>query len=427
VPRFTIHTYGCRVNQADSATLALRLEDEAWERGEEAEADLVVLNTCTVTHRSDADVRKEVHRLQRERPEAKILVTGCMAERVPNEVVKLGAHGLLGNADKPRLAELAARVRDGEGPVVMRSDIRTGPPPVEPFAGVLDRSRPFVKIQDGCDAHCTYCIIPSVRGGARSAPAHRVLGTLRRLIAEGHHELVLTGVHLGTYAGPGGLEGLIRDALDLEGLGRLRLSCIEPMAFPRGLLDLMAEASKLAPHFHLPLQAGSDRILKRMVRPYRATDYVELMQSIRRARPGACLGTDVIVGFPGETEADVQATLDTLEAADLDYVHVFSYSDREGTPSTRLGPKVDPRVIKGRSKALNAWGRRRWRRFLGRRLGQTLDAVTLQTKGKHLQVLAADYTPVDVPAPSSDDWAPNRPLSVCVEAHTGKRARGSIV
>lgn len=427
MPRFTIHTYGCRVNQADSATLARRLEDADWERSSEPEADLVVLNTCTVTHRSDADVRKEVHRLQRERPDAKIVVTGCMAERVPNQVVQLGIHGLLGNADKPRLAELAAQVRTSEGPVVLRSDIRTGPPPVEPFAGVLDRSRPFIKIQDGCDAHCTYCIIPSVRGGARSASVSRVRSTVEALVAAGHREIVLTGVHLGTYAEPGGLEGLVRALLAIPGLGRLRLSCIEPMAFPRKLIELLAEEPRLAPHLHLPLQSGSGRTLKRMVRPYRPADYVELMQSVRQAQPRVCLGTDVIVGFPGETDRDFEETLATLEAADVDYAHVFSYSDREGTPSTRLSGKVDARVIKERSRSLNDWSRRRWLRFLQDRGGQIREAVTLQTKDGQLQLLTDDYVPVDVSDEGNATFSPNHPVSVRIQGIRGTRCTGKLV
>lgn len=415
--RYHIATYGCRVNQADSAALAHRLDRAAWTRtGDEADADVIVLNTCTVTHRSDADVRKAVNRLQRTNPDAKVVVAGCMAHRAPDELVQLrGVHGVLGNDAKHRIAELADRIHatPTEAPEVWRSDFDPNDlPPVDPVADVLDRSRPFVKIQDGCDAKCTYCIIPSVRGPARSAPAERVLSLVRALVDKGHHEVVLTGVHLGTYAGGDGfgLPELVRAALDVPGLGWLRLSCIEPMAFPEGLIDLAASHPKLAPHFHLPLQAGSDRVLKRMVRPYRSTAYVELLQTLRRRVPGACLGADVIVGFPGETDGDFEATLQTVEAASLDYVHVFSYSDREGTPSTRLGPKVDPRTIKARSQTLNAWSRRAWDRFLARQIGRVLDAVALEPADhapELTRAVADNYAPLLVAGPPAD---PNRPL-----------------
>lgn len=432
--RYHIATYGCRVNQADSAALAHRLDGEAWTRVHgESDADVVVLNTCTVTHRSDADVRKAVSRVQRTNPNAKVVVAGCMAHRAPEELVQLrGVHGVLGNDGKHRIAEFAERVRSAvsEAPEVWRSDFDPNAlPPVDPVADVLDRSRPFVKIQDGCDAKCTYCIIPSVRGPARSAPIEQVLDLVGALIAKGHYEVVLTGVHLGTYTGGGGrgLDALVRAVLDLPGLGRLRLSCIEPMAFPEGLIDLAAEHPKLAPHFHLPLQAGSDRVLKRMVRPYRASAWVDLMQTFRRRVPRACLGTDVIVGFPGETDEDFEATVRAVEAAELDYVHVFSYSDREGTPSTRLGPKVDSGVIKQRSQTLNAWSRRAWGRFLDRQIGATLDAVALEPAEQapgHTRAVADNYAPLLV---EGSPVSPNKPLQGHVTGRAGRFLRAEAV
>lgn len=437
--RFQIHTYGCRVNQADSAALASDLEQARWTRVRDGDADLVVLNTCTVTHRSDADVRKAVHRLQREAPQARIVVTGCMAQRDPGSLVQLGVHGVLGNGEKGRLAELAARLEAGHDPsspapepVVMHRDLWSGPAPdeaLDPVGGVLDRSRPFVKIQDGCDAHCTYCIIPSVRGPARSALPERVEATIRSLASQGHHEVVLTGIHLGTYGRrlnpQTSLSELLDRILGIEELGLLRLSCMEPMQFPGDLLERMGP--KLAPHFHLPLQAGSDRVLKRMVRTYRSDDFVELMRSIRARAPDACLGTDVIVGFPGETELDFERSIATLQAADLDYVHVFSYSDRSGTPSERLGPKVDPKEIKRRSTVLNRWSHRRWERFLDRQIGTVRAAVTLEANGQgRLRCLTDNYTPVDVDAPPLARER-NRPVWVRLEGRRGSRAVGRWV
>jgi len=430
--RYHIATYGCRVNQADSAALAQRLDAESWDRvGDERDADVVVVNTCTVTHRSDADVRKAVHRIRRTNPAAKVVVTGCMAQRVPDELVQLGGvRGVLGNDKKHEVAAFVDRVDRTTSSAV---EVHRGGfdpnelPPVDPVADVLDRSRPFLKVQDGCDAFCTYCIIPEVRGPARSAPFAPIVERVEKLIAQGHFEIVLTGVHLGTYRDADGrdLGALVKHLLDLPGLGRLRMSCIEPMAVPPALLDLIGSHPKLAPHFHLPLQSGADRVLKRMVRPYRAADWIDLLRSIRSRAPGTCLGTDVIVGFPGESEADFRATLRAVEAAELDYVHAFSYSDRARTPSTRLGPKNDPKTIKDRTGRLNAWSRQAWHRFMDRQIGAVLDAVTLESPGEaagpdRTRAVADNYAPLSVRAAPCTRPAPNRPLRCRVQARAGR-------
>jgi threonylcarbamoyladenosine tRNA methylthiotransferase MtaB len=437
--RYYVETFGCRVNQADSAGLAADLDLSEHERVRSiAEADLVILNTCTVTHRSDADVRKAVHRLQRERPEAKVVVTGCYAQRAPEEVARIeGVHLVVGNAHKKSLPVLSGQLLDHPhaAPIVVHSTMDgVDPlelPPVEPVTTVLDRTRPFVKIQDGCDATCTYCIIPSVRGPARSATPERILGAVATLIAAGHQEIVLAGVHLGTYGLglPAGeredLTGLVRRILAQPGLMRLRLSCIEPMAFPMDLVDLAAQDRRLQPHFHLPLQAGADRILKRMVRPYRAADYLEVMQEIRKKVPNACLGTDVIVGFPGESEAEFQESCRLVQAADLDYVHVFSYSDREGTASTRLDEKIDPRIIKERSGELHRVSRELFHKFLDRQLGQHLEVLTLEpdaAEPEWTSTLSANYAPVRV----KGHLAANRLLEVEIVGKEGATLIGRL-
>ncbi|NJK88144.1 MAG: radical SAM protein [Myxococcales bacterium] len=241
------------------------------------------------------------------------------------------------------------------------------------------------------------------------------------MIAAGHHEIVLTGVHLGTYDGGGGLVGLVERILLEPGLGRLRLSCIEPMKFPVALIELAASNPLIAPHFHLPLQSGSDRVLKRMVRPYRSRDFIELCRELRRGVPDPCLGTDVIVGFPGETDEDFEATVRTIEDCKLDYIHVFSYSDRDGTPSTRLGPKVDSTTIKKRSDELSRLSTRAWDTFLARQVGKTLSAVTLETVEGSVDLcraVAANYAPLQF---RFDGFTtPNRPVSVRVAGRRGR-------
>ena len=415
--RYYVATFGCRVNQADSASLADELNGAGLERTRTAtEADIVVLNTCTVTHRSDVDVRKTVARLQREAPHAKVVVAGCFAQRDPQAAASLsGVAGVVGNAHKSRLPIIVDNLRrapSGTEPLVFHSDMATHPLdelPVEPAASVLDRTRPFVKIQDGCDAHCTYCIIPDVRGPARGADPERVTECVRTLVSQGYFEIVLTGIHLGTYIHqnaeglPTNLVQLVDRLLQLPDLGRLRISCIEPMAFPMELAQRARDNRKLAPHFHLPLQSGSDQVLKRMVRPYRAEDFRALLHEIRELVPGVCLGTDVIVGFPGETDEDFMDTVECVRKSGADYVHVFSYSDRaagtgRGTPSTRLEPKIDPRVIKERATHLSTVSQSLWGNYLERQIGHQLPGIVLgpdPRKPQRVKVLTENFCKVD--------------------------------
>lgn len=431
--RYYVATFGCRVNQADSAGIVGELERSDLVRTrEQHEADLIVLNTCTVTHRSDADVRKAVNRIRRENPKARVIVTGCYAQRDPEAVARLDVDAVVGNAHKSRLPVVADEITRARpaAPVVVHTSMEESLPPVEPHATVVDRTRPFVKIQDGCDAVCTYCIIPAVRGSARSARPEDVVRTVTTLVEEGWFEIVLTGVHLGTYGigldPPETLAGLVRRVLAIPRLGRLRMSCIEPMAFPMELADIAREEPRLAPHFHLPLQSGCDRILKRMVRPYRARDFAAMLAGIRARVPDACLGTDVIVGFPGERDHEFEETLRFVETCGVDYVHVFSYSDREGTASTRLDAKVDPRVIKERSGALHAVAKRLWTRYLDRQIGRVLPAITLERDERDpttVTALTDNYCPVRV---RGQDLLPNQSRLIEVRSRRGTQLLGDV-
>lgn len=441
--RYHVETFGCRVNQADGEGIRARLEEAALSPGASAQdADVVVLHSCTVTHRSDADLRKAVHRVQRENPAARVIVSGCYAQRDPGAVAALpGASAVVGHARPRDVAEVALGLL-GEpttstparapGPLVIRRElVKADPedlPPVDPVAVVHDRTRPFVKIQDGCDAHCTYCVIPEVRGAARSAPPDRVRRAVERLIADGYFEVVLTGVHLGTYGEhlrpPSSLTALVQDLLELPGLGRLRLSCIEPMAFQLELAERASSDPRLAPHFHLPLQSGSDAVLKRMARPYRGDDFVAVLQAIRGRLPRACLATDVIVGFPGESEEDFEATLRVVRASELDYVHVFSYSDRPGVPSTRLAGKVGSQTIKDRARRLIELSNERHRAFLDRQLGTKVAALSLETpgSGETRAALSDNYAKVTLESPVP----PNTELRVEITGRAADTLTGRV-
>ncbi|MBI2378235.1 MAG: tRNA (N(6)-L-threonylcarbamoyladenosine(37)-C(2))-methylthiotransferase MtaB [Deltaproteobacteria bacterium] len=416
--RCHVATFGCRVNQADAEGILSALESSTFEHtSSPRDADLVIIQSCTVTHRSDADIRKLVHRIERENPRARVIVSGCYAQRDPDAVAALsGVHGVVGHASASDVLSVATRVLEGQTPlplVLHRELDALGPdelPPVDPVTVLHDRTRPFVKIQDGCDAHCTYCIIPSVRGRARSASHERVLSAVRSLVEQGFIEIVLAGVHLGTYDDNGlGLADLVARALEVPGLGRLRVSCIEPMAFPMRLADLAASDARLAPHFHLPLQSGSDSVLKRMGRPYRSADYLEVMQELRRKVPRVCLGTDVIVGFPGESDDDFEETKRVC-AESVDYVHAFSYSAREGAPSTRLGDELDPFTIKTRNSELRELSERLFALHLDAQLGKPLNVLTLGKSAGDTEALSDNYCPVRIrgahPANRSLDVVP---------------------
>jgi threonylcarbamoyladenosine tRNA methylthiotransferase MtaB len=384
VSKFFVYTFGCRCNQADSAAIREGLcRNSLQEVKSPLDAQLVVVNTCTVTHRTDQQVRQTVRKLHRENPGARLVVTGCYAERDPQSIAAIpGVNLVIGNSDKERLAQIVL----DEGPQSCGKIIRTRLDAARDYLlpsmrRTGGKTRPFVKIQDGCDARCSYCIIPAVRGPGRSARPNDVLTEVETLIAGGYQEIVLTGVHLGTYgrklSRPGSLTELLRRILQLPGLGRLRLSSIEPMRFSREIVDLAARYRSFAPHFHIPLQSGCDRILRRMRRPYTAARFVDLLRHIEMRLPSAAIGTDIIVGFPGETDEDFEETLQLVRAAPLSYLHIFPFSAREGTPAYSMTDPVPAPVIRDRASALRELSREKNLAFRRRFVDRVLPALTL--------------------------------------------------
>jgi threonylcarbamoyladenosine tRNA methylthiotransferase MtaB len=381
--KFFLSTFGCRCNQADSAGIRARLcGSSLHEAGNSRDADLIVVNSCTVTRRADQQVRQTVRRLHRENPEARIVVTGCYAQRDPETLAVIpGVSLVLGNADRDRLAEVWH-----DKPRLGAHILRTPLPAMGEMLTVREtdtgpKTRPYVKIQDGCDARCAYCIVPSVRGPGRSAAPEDILGEIRRLVAAGYQEIVLTGVHLGTYGRrlpqPAQLTELLRRILEIPGLGRIRLSSIEPMDFDCSLATLAAGHPAFAHHFHIPLQSGSDRILRRMRRPYSAARFLDLLQHIQANLPIVGLGTDVLVGFPGETDADFEATCEIVRQSPLAYLHVFPFSPREGTEACTMPGQVGPGVLRDRCHALRDLSAMKNLAFRQRFVGRVLPAISL--------------------------------------------------
>jgi threonylcarbamoyladenosine tRNA methylthiotransferase MtaB len=392
VPTYRIVTLGCKLNQADSSALEARLRALGLSRlaepnGEAVNgADLVILNTCTVTSGADREARQIARRLRRANPEATLIATGCYAERDRRDLAALaGVDHVVGMQDQAeRVGELAARAFD----LPYDPDERTtgsfgATDACDPLDPSVERTRAYLKIQDGCDLRCAYCIIPSVRGDSRSLEPDEVLRRIAQLSDAGYREIVFTGVNTGDYGrdldSPLHLHDLLERALALPGLGRLRLNSLEPKTVTPEIIRLMAASDgRLARHIQIPLQSGCDTVLARMRRNYRTADYARAVKRLRTTAPSIGLGADVIVGFPGESDREFETTCRFIEDSPLNYLHVFSYSPRPGTPATALPDQVTPRVIKERSARLRALGRSLSHRFRSSFVGRTLPILTLR-------------------------------------------------
>ena len=396
--KFFVQNFGCRATQADGAALESLLAAKGLgAAGQRASADLVVLNTCTVTTSADEDVRHTIRRVHRENPAARILVTGCYAQRAPEELAALpGVEWVVGNSHKTQIAEIvAAAPYHGNihvGDIFAQHDFLSAP--VEDAAA--DRTRPNLKIQDGCNNRCSFCIIPFVRGRSRSMPADRVVEEVRSL-ARRYREVVLSGINLGRWGREPGsrirLAALVRRLLDETEVERLRLSSVEPMDFSDELLALVGESPRIAKHFHAPLQSGCDRTLRRMHRKYRPRHYADRILKARTLAPDAAIGADVMVGFPGESDADFEESRRFIESLPFTYLHVFTYSERPGTPAAADRDQVPIPVRKERNRILRELAAAKNLSFRESMVGRTLSAVTLHEEGA---ALTSNYLKVEL-------------------------------
>jgi len=364
-PRVSFFTLGCRLNQHDTAAMRARLADAGWDEIEAPEgADVVVVNTCTVTARADQEARQLVRSLARRSPGARIVVTGCYAQRAPAEVAAIpGVALVLGTAERDRIDEyLGAGSADTPGLDAEADSIPLHVSPARPkraFAGsspvAFGRTRALLKVQDGCDAFCSYCVVPYVRGRSRSLPLDDAVAQGERLLEAGFHEVVVTGADLGAYGAdigaPGLLASLVKRLLALGQAHRVRISSIAPEKVPSALVEMIGSEERLCPHLHLPLQSGSDAILAAMRRRYRARDYARLLARVG-ARGTVAIGADVIVGYPGEGDAEFEETVRFVEGAPISYLHVFRYSARPGTKAASLPAPQAARERAGKLRAL---------------------------------------------------------------------------
>ena len=378
--KYSIVTFGCRVNQADSFVIEEELRRRGGVDTAPEDADLVVVNSCSVTATADQGTRQTIRRIARSNPDVRIVVTGCYATRRPEDIRELpNVVRIVANGEKDSLVGLLESA--GELTTAQRFDGEDGPCGMALAPGVAGRTALTVRVQTGCDERCSYCIIPSTRGTGRSRPLPEVLRELRRAADAGYREIAITGVHLGSYGRDLGdgttLTRLVRELGDWPDDVLFRISSREPMDGTPDLVDVAARSSRIAPHFHLPLQHGSDSILASMHRPYAANDYRTLVEQIRSRLPHAGIGTDIIVGFPGESDADFRATYGLLEQLPLSYVHVFPYSDRPGTVAASMPGKVDGNAIRDRGRQVRDLASRKASAFRRSQVGRTLRALTV--------------------------------------------------
>jgi threonylcarbamoyladenosine tRNA methylthiotransferase MtaB len=414
---FSIENFGCRATEADASSLRRDLLANGLTLAEgHASADVVVLNTCTVTAAADSQAREAVRKIRRENPVARIVVTGCYAQRAPEELAALeGVAWVIGNSHQAEIPCLVrgllapaaqslsedapatdfvplARLDDAlslaRGPAnILTGDIfaKTVLQTTAGLAESNDRTRPILKIQDGCNNRCSYCVIPLVRGRSRSLPPDVVVEQVRKLAIAGAKEIVLSGINLGSYGRDltprTVLATVVRRILAETEIEQIRFSSIEPQDVTEDFVSLVAGSDRLAPHFHVPLQSGSDRILRAMHRWYRAEHYAKRVHLIRRLLPDAAIGADVIVGFPGESDADFRATVEFIERLPFTYLHVFSFSRRPGTATAKPGDPVPHAAVRERARTLRALAQEKSAAFRRSQAGRTLRALTLNRRG----------------------------------------------
>jgi threonylcarbamoyladenosine tRNA methylthiotransferase MtaB len=427
-------TLGCRLNQVESQEMGALLESRGFRVVPAGEvAQVHVINTCTVTGRADFSDRQLVRRAAREHPGAFLVVTGCYAQTDPEAVAALpGVDLVVGNQEKYRLPELLDSLVKRGRPTVRVGDIGAAREvPIAPFPRMAGRSRAFVKIQDGCQHRCAFCIVPAARGGSRSQEPKVVLDQVRALAEQGYQDITLTGVDIGHWGWDlyprTSLAALVRSLAAVDGLRWLRLSSVLPSYFTPDLIDAVTTLPVVAPHLHLPLQSGSDRVLRLMRRPYNTRMYRALVDRLAAASPGLGLGTDLVVGHPGETQEDFEATMALVDALPFSYLHVFSYSDRKGTEAARRPEHVPPTAIRERSARLRRLGREKSLAFRRALLGTRREVLVLDARDRAtglLSGLTASYVEVLFDGP---DTLGRRMVPIEITEVRGDRTHGRLL
>jgi len=442
---FHLLNFGCRASQADGASLKRQLLEAGLAEVDGAgRSDVAVLNTCTVTAAADAEVRQIIRRIHRANPACQILVTGCYAQRAADEIAQLpGVSWVVGNSHKHHIAKVLGEAKKSGAPGAHdlvriqpwapdsgprapdRATVLVGAIPHEfHFAPVFadDHTRPTLKVQDGCNARCSFCVIPEVRGPSRSLAPEKVIEQVRELERQGYQEIVLSGINLGSYGKDLDRRidflGLLKRILAETSMARLRISSIEPMDVSPALIRLVANEPRMARHFHVPLQSGSDRILRLMNRRYWARQYAERILAVHEHIPDCGIGADVMVGFPAETAENHAASLRFIESLPFTYLHIFPYSARPGTPAAARPGQLNGRVIRDRSREVRAVIAKKRCAFLDEQVGRTLPALALDATRQGARLaLSSNYLNVALPGA---EIPPNTLLDVRIgRSHEG--------
>ncbi len=432
---YYIENFGCRAAQADGSAIERQLADRGFARVASAEeAAVVVLNTCTVTAAADQDARAAIRRVRRQKPEAKILVTGCYAQRAPQEIAALdGVTWVVGNSHKHEIGNIVSAASSigflplsdlnvvgrnaAFGPICVSDIFAHTQLQAAPVFEGIERTRPNLKIQDGCDNRCSFCVIPFVRGRSRSVTTEAILREVEALERAGYCELVISGINLGRWGRdfekPESFPDLLRTILDRTSIQKLRLSSVEPMDWSDDLIGLMASSPRIAKHAHVPLQSGSDTILRKMHRKYRPWHYAEKIEKIRKAMLDASIGADVMVGFPGETEELFRQSLDFVESLPFTYLHVFTYSPRPGTPAADMPNQIPVHEAHARNRIMREAAAAKNAAFRQSFIGRTLKAITLARANRAgTEALTDNYLKVCLDSQNE----PNRWIDVNVTA-----------
>jgi threonylcarbamoyladenosine tRNA methylthiotransferase MtaB len=426
-----IITLGCKVNQYESDAIMGDLKKNGFKTpGDCEKPDLMIINTCAVTHKAALQSKQAIRKAVRENPDAFVCATGCYVQSEPSLVSEIkGTDYIIGNSHKHCLPEIlaSARLCKNNSPCTLCDKISEHRIFEKSSAcSAIHRARPFIKIQDGCDDFCTYCIVPHTRGPSRSRPFRNIVDEIRLVSSQGVHEIVLTGIHIGRYGADfkprSSLLNLLNLLLEKNFLVRIRLSSIEPTELNDDILLLAAGSNKICPHFHIPLQSGDPQILKKMNRPYSPQLFKSLVEKVRQLLPHASIGVDVMVGFPGETDDAFANTVRMVETLPVSYLHVFPYSRRRLTPASRFRDQVPPDVIKSRFNILSRIGRSKKELFYQQMIGQTLEVIAESQKDKttgFLKGVSANYVKVFFPG---DDRLKNQLVRCKITEHISNGA-----
>lgn len=379
--KVAFYTLGCKLNFSETSTISRMFEDKGYKKVSFTETpDIFIINTCSVTENADKKCRKIVREARKISPEAYITIIGCYAQLKPKEISEIpGVDAVLGAAEKFRLIELLDGFVHTDETKVLASEIEEATSFNNAFS-INDRTRTFLKVQDGCDYSCTFCTIPLARGKSRSDTIPNIIESANKIGDSGVKEIVLTGVNTGDFGIRNGKRedrfiDLIRELDKIENIERFRISSIEPNLLHDEVIEFVAQSRKFVPHFHIPLQSGSDKVLKQMKRRYLSDLYTARVSKIKSIMPHCCIGVDVIVGFPGETEEDFLTTYNFLNELDISYLHVFTYSERANTPAAEMSDVVPMKVRNQRSKMLRSLSEKKKRKFYEENLGKTSEVL----------------------------------------------------